>query len=61
MVRDNSIVYLLNYYGWNNTANAVNWLTTETSDIVILMLAGKIGITSIEGKMLAILIISFII
>jgi hypothetical protein len=61
LTRDNTIIYLLNHIGWAQSANVFNWITTETSDVVILLLAGKIGISSLEGKMLALLIFSFII
>lgn len=58
---DNTIIYLLNHIGWSQSANIFNWLTTESSDVIVLLLAGKIGISSIEGKMIALLIFSFIV
>lgn len=61
LTRDNTIIYLLNHMGWVQSANVFNWLTTETSDVIVLLIAGKIGISSLEGKMLALLIFSFII
>lgn len=61
LFRDNLIIYILNKFGWTQSASAYNWLTTEISDSVGLLIAGKIGVSSIHGKFLILLIISSII
>jgi hypothetical protein len=60
LMRDNSIVYLLDKYGCVSLANVFNWATTETSDVVVFLVMTKMGIKSIEAKYLALLIVSFI-
>jgi hypothetical protein len=60
LIRDNSIMYVLNKYGCISLANMFNWATTETSDIVVLLVINKLGVTSIEAKYLALLIVAFI-
>lgn len=60
LIRDNSIVYLLNKYGCVSLAQMFNWATTETSDVVVLLVINKLGVTSVEAKYLALLIVAFI-
>jgi hypothetical protein len=60
-IRDNAVVYLFNHLGWFQTANIYSWITTEMVDTLSLVVAGKIGATTIEGKFLILLIITFII
>ncbi len=60
LVRDNSIVYLLQQYGYVQLASLFNWATTETSDVLIFMIMSQMGVKSIEAKYLALIIVSFI-
>lgn len=60
LVRDNSIVYLLQKYGYLQLANVFNWATTETSDVVVFMVMAKMGVKSVEAKYIALIIVSFI-
>lgn len=60
LVRDNSIVYLLQQYGYVQLAGLFNWATTETSDVLIFMMMSQLGVKSIEAKYLALIIVSFI-
>jgi hypothetical protein len=53
-------MYVLNKYGCVSLANMFNWATTETSDVVVLLVISKLGVTSIEAKYLALLIVAFI-
>jgi hypothetical protein len=60
LMRDNSIVYLLQHYGYGQLASLFNWATTETSDILIFMMMSQLGVKTIEAKYLALIIVSFI-
>lgn len=60
LIRDNWIVTYLNSVGFTSSANFYNWVTTETSDVIILSLATKLGITSVESKYIILVICSFL-
>lgn len=60
ILRDNSIVSLLQHLHMPLMANGYNWLTTETLDTVVFTVTTKLGVTSISNKYLIILIITFL-
>lgn len=60
IIRDNTIVFYLNKFGCTTTAQAYNYLTTSTNDIIILGVCAKLGITSIQSKYIILIILSFL-